>query len=149
MGAIDAFHVRQHIYADLHTRLFHDYAAAYTRSLRGEVAETIGVDDWGANLRPEMPFIESGDAYVAREVSVMKLAESFYVAPMMSRLVTAAAQDWEADEEVWEEDWPTPAGFMYVPGGVSTLDVRGMVNVTVAFMWQVRGGWTTVTWWTD
>lgn len=145
MSAIDAFHVRQVVWDSLHTKEWHRYAETYTSSLRGEVAETIPAPETYAAL----DYIGTGDAYTAREVRVAKMAETFYVSPLMGKLVTAAAESWPEDEPVHVEDWPTTHGFMYVPGGVSTIDVRGQVNVTEIFAWEVRGGATHVTWWTN
>ena len=144
MGAIDAFHVKQVIWETLHTAHFHRFADIYSASLRGEalVEETVPM--------AEIPdFVRSGDAAVAREVRVARMSETFYVAPLMSRLVTAAAESWPEDEPVLAEDWPTTHGFMYIPGGVSTVDVRGQVNVTEIFTWEVRGSQTEVVWWTN
>jgi hypothetical protein len=149
MTAIDAFHMRQQIHEDLHTRNFATFAHHFASSLRGEVAETIGVDDFGAGVADRLPFIASGDALIAREVRVLRMSEAFYVAPLMQSMVTAAAESWPADEPVEAEGWPTSHGFMYVPGGVSTVDVRGQVNTTVAFTWEVHAEGTTVVWWTD
>jgi len=144
MSAIDAFHVKQVIWEILHTHAFHRFAEVYSASLRGEVltGETIP-------LESVPDFVETGDATVAREVRVARMSETFYVAPLMSKLVTAAAESWPEDEPVTAEDWPTSHGFMYVPGGVSTIDVRGQVNVTEVFTWEVRGPRTEVVWWTN
>lgn len=145
MPATDAFWTKQQVAEDLYTEIFHNFANAYTSSLRGEQKETLGLLDH----EDRVDFIASGDAYIAREKRVLQMAETYYVSPLMSRLVTAAADDWPADEPIEAEDWPTQHGFMYVPGGVSTIDIRGQVNSTMLFMWEVQGDRTVVTWWAD
>lgn len=152
MPATDAFHVRQTMWEDLHTEEFHRFAGYFTRSLRGEIQATDTAVLTGRTpeqIREAMPLLRGGDEFVAREVRVHRLAETFYVARPMTALVTAAAEDWPADETIEPEDWPTDHGIMYVPGGVATLDVRGQFEVTVAFSWEVHGDHTTVVWWTD
>lgn len=152
MSAVDAFYVKQAIHEGLHTIEWARFADAYTRSLRGEVENPDPEAGRAFPLDTEevgLDFLASGNAYTAREKRVLAGSETFYVAPLMSRLVTAAAEEWPADEPVTEEDWPTDKGFLYVPGGVSTLDIRGQVQTTVAFAWERRGDRTTVTWWTD
>lgn len=140
MTAIDAYHVKQAVFETLHTELFHLYANTFTASMRGEA---------GNRALPQPDFIETGDALLKREVRIAKASETFYVSPLMQKMVTAAAESWPLDEDLTEEDWPVPHGFMYVPGGVTTIDVRGMVQTTVAFSWEIRGSETHVTWWTD
>lgn len=140
MSALDAFHVKQAIFESLHTEEFAVFAKGFSSSLRGEALEA---------GRALPGYAETGNELTKREVRVLNLGETFYVSPLMSQLVTAAAESWPEDEPVEVEDWPTYHGFMYIPGGVSIIDIRGTVNTTVAFSWEVHGDTTYVTWWTD
>jgi hypothetical protein len=140
MTAIDAFHVKQTIYETLYRDDFHRYARGFVESLMEDATEQ----------QQALPgYATTGDQLVAREVRVARLSETFYVAPVMQAMVTAAAETWPEDEAITDEDWPTTHGFMYVPGGISVIDVRGQVSTTVAFTWEVQGNTTHVVWWTD
>ena len=89
-------------------------------------------------------------------------AECFYVSPEMNRLVTAAAEDWPADEAIRYDDIPSPDGWLWIPemlpiigvhqqgsGGITTVDIRGQLLSTSAISWHVVGGLMTVTYWAD
>lgn len=134
MPALDAFHVKQDIWENsVHTGFWHGFADHFMRSIAGEYAN-----------EPEGPvgnpgFTETGSEFDRRVRAGLELSETFYVAPLMNRMVTAASNDWPVDEAVVEEDFPTPYGFLYIPGGLSLLDIRGRMLVTEVVMWAVRG----------
>ena len=85
----------------------------------------------------------------ARLVRDLDYAETFYVSPEMNRLVTAAAEAWEEDEPVYAEDFPATVGWVWIPGGLTRLDIRGQLVTTDAVSWHVTGGALLLTFWTD
>lgn len=139
MPALDAFISKQQAFEDLHTPAWHYYVENFTASIRGEVAGTLGVRG----------FTEQAVEFTSRLVRTVNNADIFYCAPLMRRLVSAAAESWPDDEPVRAEDWPTPWGWVLVPGGLTMIDVRGRVITTNAFSWQVTGGRVLLTYWVD
>ena len=139
MPALDSFHTKQAAFEGLHTPEWHYYVENFTSSIRGEVAGTLGIPG----------YTESAADLTSRLVHTVNNADIFYVAPLMNRLVTAAAETWPEDEVVRADDWPTPWGWLYIPGGLTLIDVRGRVITTSAFSWQVTGGRVLLTLWCD
>lgn len=139
MTAVDAFHTKQAAYECLRDPHWGRFAEGFTASLRGEKSRTLA----------QRGYSETGPELTRRLASAISVAEAFYVAPMMTRLVTAAAEAWEEDEPVLEEDFPLSHGWMYVPGGLTSIDVRGQALTTSAVTWAVRGGRVELTWWAD
>ena len=74
---------------------------------------------------------------------------TFYVAPHMDALVTAAAESLPEDDVMRVHDLPTPQGFLWIPGGLTVLDVRGRVLKYNAALWTLFGGEVFVWWLTD
>jgi hypothetical protein len=137
MTAVDAFWMRQGVLEMLHAPFWHRYADGFAASNRGE-ATGVAPGGWKG----------TGEELTARLLSTLNLAETYYVAPQMHRLVAAAAEDWPADEVVTEEDFPTVAGFMWLPGaGLGTLDIRGQMMHVNAITWHLRSGEVMLTWW--
>lgn len=141
MTAVDAFHMKAATFQSMTTSAWADFVEGFTRSLRGEVAETAGSSSG--------TFHASAEEFSRECATTLSLAETFYVAPAMNALVTAAAEGWEADEPVTEEDFPTNHGWLFIPGGVSNIDVRGALYVTTAMTWARRGSEVTVVLWAD
>lgn len=140
MPALDAFHTKQGVFESLHTAWWPRFAENFTASMRGEVKGQMGIHPG---------FAATGDTFTSGLRQSLSLAENFYVAPTMNALVTAAADAWEADETVEEEDFPTDAGWLWIPGGISTIDVRGLPQVTSALSWRRRADVVEVVLWQD
>lgn len=139
MPALDALHSKQACFEGLHTPAWHAYAENFTASIRGEVAGTLGVPG----------YTETAAEFTSRMVRTVNNADIFYCAPLMRGLVTAASESWPDDEVIRAEDWPTPWGWVLVPGGLTMIDVRGRVITTSAFSWQVTGARVLITLWAD
>jgi hypothetical protein len=139
MPALDALTAKALAYDDLFTPEWARFADQYTSSLRGEVDGVLGVRDYS----------ETGPELTKRAARMLNLAHTYYVAPPMMALVTAAAEDWPADETVTIEDLPTQQGWLYIPGGITSVDVRGRLLRTSAVSWTVRGGGFDIIAWAD
>jgi len=139
MTAIDAFTMKQATFEGLHTGAWARWVDSFTASLRGEVPGTLGASG----------FVEQADEFSRDLVTTLSLAETFYVSPAMNALVTAAAEGWEGDETVEAEDFPTDHGWLFIPGGIANIDVRGRMYTTSALTWARRGGEVRVTFWAD
>lgn len=139
MSAVDAFTLKAAAFKSMRTKEWTLWVEGYTASLRGESPGTLGVSG----------FTEQADEYSHRLANVVSLAETFYVSPEMNALVTAAAEGWEADEPVLAEDFPTDHGWLYIPGGIGSVDIRGSVYVTSVLTWARRAGTVEVTYWAD
>jgi hypothetical protein len=74
---------------------------------------------------------------------------TFYVSPHMEALVTAAAEALPDDDVTSPDDLPTSQGFLWIPGGLTLLDVRGRVLKYNAALWTTYGGQVFVWWLTD
>jgi hypothetical protein len=70
----------------------------------------------------------------------MDLALAFYVDPRMTALVTAAAESLPPDTPLRPEDLPATHGFLYLPAGLSSIDLRGQLMVHNAVAWFQRAG---------
>jgi len=139
MGAVDAFTMKQATYEGMHTGAWARWADGFTASLRGEAPGTLGASG----------FTQQADAFSRDLVTTLSLAETFYVSPDMNTLVTAAAEGWEADETVEAEDFLVDHGWVYIPGGIANIDVRGRLYTTSALTWARRGAEVRVTFWAD
>lgn len=76
------------------------------------------------------------------------LSEAFYVHPRMSELVTAASESMP-EEPLLPHDLPTSHGFVLIPGGLSSIDVRGWITRTNAVQWASFGGSVKICFLTD
>ena len=140
MGAVDAFLMKAATYQNMSTSAWASYAAGFTRSLRGED---------GTGALASRTFEQSADEFSKACASVLSLAETFYVAPQMNALVSAAAEDWQDDETVEADDFPTDHGWLFIPGGIASIDVRGSLYRTSALTWARRGAVVDVVLWAD
>lgn len=139
MTAVDAFHMKSAAFAALRTSEWADWAAGFTASMRGEASGTRRIDG----------FTKSANEFSQSLATVLSLAETFYVSPTMNALVSAAAEGWEHDEVVTEDDFPTDTGWLYIPGGITDIDIRGSLYTTSALTWQRRGHVVEVVLWAD
>jgi hypothetical protein len=110
---------------------------------RQQLADDLGrplmrhyIDAW-YNRDPGLGTAEEFRRGLVRGVA---MAHNFYVTPEMSVLVSAAADSWEPDEPVRADDFPTQQGWLWIPGGIVTIDVRGSAVPTSAILWDVHGG---------
>jgi hypothetical protein len=113
-----------------------DFAGAFTdvgRAHLARMAETF-VEDAGSGSEIGRP-----EAVLSRWESATRVAETFYVDPLMRDVVTAAAASMPG-EPLLAEDMPTSHGFVLIPGGVGQVNVYGRLLVINAVLWATRGG---------
>lgn len=139
-NALDALHAKAVAFDGVHSEEWARWSEGYIRSLKGEQPGVVGATHLVDT---------SSTALTARLTRELDLAETFYVSPEMNKLVTAAAESWEEDEIVHMEDFPSFMGWMWIPGGVSKLDLRGRLITTKAVSWHVTGGRVILTYWAD
>lgn len=139
MPALDALTAKAICYDALFNPDWAPFADRYTSSLRGEVPGTLG----------QIGYDETGPEFTKRAARMLTLAHTYYVAPNMAALVTAAAESWPEDELIWPEDFPTQQGWLWVPGGITAVDIRGRLLRTSAISWSVRAGGVDIICWAD
>ncbi len=91
---------------------------------------------------------DTAETVAATYLRHLGLAEAFYVAPSLLDLVQGAAISMP-DEVLLPQDLPADTGFMWVPGGFSTFDVRGQRMVYNAITWHRHGDGVDVGLWSD
>lgn len=143
MPALDAYHSKQTAYEDIHTAQWHRQMRGFMDSLAGEDPDTTGspgsIAAWGRDP----------DEVTKRLARTLAWGENFYVAPLMQRMVAAAAEAWPTDEVVEPEDFITDRGWLFIPGGVSVLDIRGQIITTSAISWERFASQVFVCLWAD
>jgi hypothetical protein len=142
MPALDAFHRKTTLAEDLRHSVYEQYMEARVRSHtgqhKGDALPSPGVyasDETGAHLTALMR-------------SAIDVSHTYYVAPHMLVLVTAAAETMP-DEPITVGDLPSPQGFLHIPGGMHVIDVRGQILSYTSALWDSRGGKVFVWWFTD
>lgn len=138
--ALDALWAKADAYEGMHGAMWAQWARGYVKSTLGKNPGVMGSTS---------PVDMTSEALTSRLTRELDLAETFYVSPDMNRLVTAAAEAWEPDEKIWMEDFPSPVGWMFIPGGLTKVDVRGQIMTTSAISWHVTGGRVVLTYWAD
>ena len=142
MPALDAYARKTTLAEDLRTTFYADYLEARIRSVRGELGDAMpshGIYDRTA----------SGTAEARRMQVAVETGYTFYVSPHMEALVTPAAEALPEDDILTVQDLPTPQGFLWIPGGLTVLDVRGRVLKYNGALWTSYGGEVFVWWLTD
>lgn len=142
MPAIDAYHRKMTLAEDVRTDLYAGYLEARVRSSRGEMGDAV----------PSLGIYDRSDSgrIVARRMQLaVETGFTFYVSPQMEEVVTAAAESLPDNDRLQADDLPTPQGFLWIPGGLTLLDVRGRVLKYNAALWTTYGGQVFVWWLTD
>lgn len=142
MPALDAYHRMTVLAEDLRTAMFVDYMTARVRSVRGDLGDAV----------PSLGIYDRTDTGrdVARKMqAAVETGYAFYVSPHMEALVTAAAESLPENDTVSPDDLPTPQGFVWIPGGLTLIDVRGRILKYNAALWTTYGGEVFVWWLTD
>lgn len=139
MPALDAFTMKADTFHAMTSQAWLRFVDGFTASLRGEMPGTLGASG----------FVEQADEFSRDCAQTLSLAETFYVSPNMNALVSAAAESWPADEVVTEDDFPTDVGWLYIPGGITSIDVRGSLYTTSAMTWRRRGNEVRVVLWAN
>jgi hypothetical protein len=80
--------------------------------------------------------------------NALEVALPFYVEPAMTPVVTAAAESFP-EEPLMPQDLPATHGFLLLPHGLMSIDVRGKLLVHNALLWAVRAGGVDMWWLTN
>lgn len=142
MPALDAYHRKMTLLEDVRTDLYAGYMTARVRSVRGEEGDAVPA--FGIYDRTD-----TGREVTARMQAAVSTGYTFYVSPHMEALVTAAAEGLPENDRLEADDLPTPQGFLWIPGGLTLLDVRGRVLKYNAALWTTYNGQVFVWWLTD
>lgn len=142
MPALDAYGRKITLAQDLDGQQYAGYMEARVRSVRGELGDA--VPSHGVYDRTD-----TGAGVVQRMRVAVQAGFTYYVSPHMEAVVTAAAESLPDDDVVAPDDLPSPQGFLWIPGGLTLLDVRGRVLKYNAALWTVYGGQVFVWWLTD
>lgn len=142
MPAMDAYHRKTVLAEDLTTDLYAQLMEARIQSIRGELGDAV------PNIGVYTKNVTGRDVVLIMRNAV-EVGYTFYVAPHMEALVTAAAESLPEDDVVIPEDLPTPQGFLWIPGGLTVLDIRGRVLRYNGALWSSHGGRVFVWWMTD
>lgn len=138
--ALDALYAKAEAFEDMKGPFWSRWARGYVDSINGK--------DYGT--APASPALyATSEELTASLTRLLDSADTFYVSPDMNRLIVAAAESWEADEPCWMEDFPTHTGWLYIPGGISRLDIRGQIMVTSVITWAIIGPGVVLTYWAD
>lgn len=142
MPALDALFSRQHLAEDLQTTAFRRYMKSFADSLTGRTRARIGTSASISTAAASTAVSQdaTGESMTADMVRKVAATHTYYVAPEMQVLVTAAAESMPDDEQPEPEDFPTQQGWLHIPGGITMLDVRGRSCVTMYVLWDCWGG---------
>jgi hypothetical protein len=141
MPPIDALMAKASAYDGLHDPIWSGLA-------RGYIESVMGAHPYHA-VPAIHPVHTTSESLTAELTACLNAAEVFYVSPEMNALVTAAAESWPDDEATLPEDMPSPDGWMWIPGGLTCIDIRGSLLVTSAISWHIYGQTMNVTYWSD
>lgn len=133
MPPLDALTAKAVFLDQMHTQNWRIYIDGYADSLAGR-RSTHRKD---TTFWPETT---TGEVMAKHLAHLTQMSHAYYVAPEMQNLVTAASHDWAEDEPVREDDFPQPQGWMYIPGGITVLDIRGQPMESTVLLWDCHGG---------
>lgn len=150
MPALDALHMKGLFSEDLYDIRMQSYLDHFVQSVEGLGKAVRGPDGkpYRAVPNPGTFGNLTGSDVAKRWGHWLQMAYTFYVAPSMKTLVTAAAESMP-QEHVRPGDLPTENGFMWIPGGIGAMDVNGKLLKHNAVLWSVHGGQVTVVWLVD
>ena len=141
MPPVDALLAKAAAYDGLHDPV-------WTNVARGYIESVMGAHPYHA-VPAIHPVHTTSESLTAELTACLSAAEVFYVSPEMNALVTAAAESWPDDEALLMDDMPSPDGWLWIPGGITCIDLRGSLLVTTAISWHIFGQTMNVTYWSD
>jgi hypothetical protein len=149
MPALDAYHKKIQLTEDFTSRHYREIMHYRVKSVRGD----LGTDD--SKLQKAVPSFnvyakhETGDSVFNAMRNAADTGYCYYIAPHMDALVTAASESMPPESPTTPQDPPTAAGFMWIPGGLTCIDIRGRLLKYNAALWNTYGGAIHVWWLTD
>lgn len=155
MPALDALFLKNILSDDLRSNaMMRGLLEGMVRSMRGDLDEQRKGKTFSAGQAvpvgdPDTFPADMTGAKLTHLLSTqLEAAYSYYVDPRMHELITAASESMP-QEELRVGDLPTDVGFLVIPGGVGTMDVRGALLKFHAVLWVSYGGHVHVYWLTD
>lgn len=130
---MQAHHLRVAFLEATSSQAFRAYSGRYADSAAGRV------QDGAARSARGRAADEDGASLTAHLSRTARAAHTFYVSPAMEGVVTAATESMPDDLPVVAQDFPTDFGWLYVPHGITELDVRGGLCTTSVIMWTRTG----------
>lgn len=127
MPPTDTILLKDILVEDLHSDWMKGYYTNFLESLANKSSTQVAA--WG-----------EPDKARRWAIRALQMSHNYYVAPEMFDLVTAAQVSMPEDEPVQAHDFPTPQGWMWVPDGITILDIRGRIVPTSALLWNSYGG---------
>lgn len=156
MPALDALTHKAQLLDDLNTRIWRQYIDNMADTLTGRnlPSKRQAIEDGrrgnGIPIRNHSVRANvTGEDFTAEIRRTLDASETFYIAPTMHALVSAAASSMPEDTVVRPEDFPSLQGFLTIPGGITSFDIRGLLTVTDAIAWSVYGGGVNLTYFAD
>ena len=137
MPALDALTAKTILREDYGSATYTDFLVGFL----GDMAENEG-QKFGPRERAQVPQI------LQMWQNWLDAGEAYYVDSRMTDVITAAAESMPA-EPILPRDFPSPFGFVLIPGGLSSIDIRGRIVKTNAVSWATFDGSIQVTLLTD
>jgi hypothetical protein len=153
MPALDALFLKNILASDLESStIMAEILQRFINTSRGDKDASETADSLGLMTPISQPGMFSAQATGAQLRADMRryleASYAYYVSEKMMPLVTAASESMP-EEVLLTKDLPSEYGFMLIPGGISTIDVRGALLKYNAVLWTTFGGTVRVYWMTD
>lgn len=146
MPALDALHLKMQFAEDLTSADMIQGLDYYVSSVEGRLE-----DDGGGTAVASPGTFDAGmdgPKLAARWRHWLDMGYTFYVAPAMQTLVTAAAESMP-QEHLLTTDLPAEQGFLWIPGGLASIDINGNLLKHHVALWSAYGGQVEVVWLVD
>lgn len=144
MPAMDALQMKATLFEDLADAVMVRLLSYYIDSVEGRTTDgNVAIPSPGTFERGM-----NGPKLAERWRHWLTMGHTFYVAPTMQTLVTAAAESMP-QEHLVPSDLPSEQGFLWIPGGIGSIDVNGNLLKHSAALWSAYGGKVEIVWLVD
>jgi hypothetical protein len=147
MPALDTLYNKNIFHDDLETSRMRSYLHNFIDSMEGR--REVGPPELQALSFPgTFRKDANGDDWADMMLNTLSVCENYYVDPRMHALITAASESMPS-EVLRHEDLPSDQGWLWVPGGIGYIDVRGRPLKCNAILWHRLGERVEIVWLTD
>ena len=147
MSALDTIYLKNIFHDDLETPRMRVYLNNFIDSMEGR--SKVGPKELQAIAFPgTFRNGMDGEDWASMMLNSLSVCENYYVHPRMHALITAASESMPS-EVIRHEDLPSDVGWLWVPGGIGYMDVRGRPLKCNAILWHRFGERIEVVWMTD